>query len=261
MTNGEPGNVTPVTSRAPAPVTTSRAWYQIPGTDRPRCMSLDIMALPEVLCEPGKDGKPLVVDYKGGLHDLDESIYEYVSDTDDESWSLGDAKYRSVYSGTSQDDIEANFAAKKASTERLTLDSPRTSPEKAGYPARKTSITSSDGSSGRSSNALPPRPYEKKSRLQDLEGLLIDPIESTTSNATKHRRTRSEPTCVEESERRAKPRGKQTENSVTSFQRRNSAVALKRVNSFGQVDQEQPSLLDQARRRAASFEKAPERYL
>ena len=34
----------------------------------------DIQALPEALCEPGKEGKPLVMDYDGKLHALDESV-------------------------------------------------------------------------------------------------------------------------------------------------------------------------------------------
>jgi hypothetical protein len=36
----------------------------------------DIMALPEVLCEPGKVGKPLVMDYDGRPHELDATDYD-----------------------------------------------------------------------------------------------------------------------------------------------------------------------------------------
>ena len=37
--------------------------------EKQRCRG-DIQALPEALCEPGKEGKPLVMDYEGKLHTI-----------------------------------------------------------------------------------------------------------------------------------------------------------------------------------------------
>jgi hypothetical protein len=243
----------------------------------------DIMALPEVLCEPGKEGKPLVMDYKGDLHELDESIYGYESDTDEASWSSGE-KYRTLDSGTSQYDIEADFEVKNQANARgMAVDVAKPSQDQNVPPHRKSSNTSSEGSSGRAPSPLPPRPQDNKSRLRSLDDLLngpietvptnekrhrrLDdllngPIETVPANEKRHRRTRSEPFGVEEADNRTKTmRNKKADSTVPSLQRKPSGgVTLKRVNSFGQVDQEQPSLLDQARRRAASFEKAGERY-
>lgn len=84
----------------------------------------------------------------------------------------------------------------------------------------------------------------------NLDGL--DKILSTDMSPTpplqrrNHRRTRSEPVEMEVLARNALTQ--RSENGT--MPRRTS---LKRVESFGQVDQEQPSLLDQARRRCASY--------
>jgi hypothetical protein len=223
----------------------------------------DIMALPEVLCEPGKEGKPLVMDYKGGLHELDESIYGYdESDTDDASWSSGE-KYRNIDGGTSQYDIEANFEVKnQASARGMAVDVATPSQDQNVPQCRKSSNTSLEGSSGRAPNPLPPRPQDNKSRLRSLDDLLNGPIETVPANEKRHRRTKSEPFGVEEADKRTKTmRNKKAGSTAPSLQRKPSGgVTLKRVDSFGQVDQEQPDLLDQARGRAASFEKPGERY-
>lgn len=88
-----------------------------------------------------------------------------------------------------------------------------------------------------------------KPRNKDLDGLdkiLKNGVQSTTARKNHHRRTRSEPVEMEVLARNAL--NQRTDCGVSL--RRSS---LKRVDSFGQVDQEQLSLLDQARRRCASF--------
>ena len=240
----------------------------------------DIMALPEVLCEPGKEGKPLVMDYKGDLHELDESVYGYESDTDDtDSWSSNE-KYRAIDGGTSQHDIEAIFEAKNQPRARG-FAPPHTARPNHDLPLiRNSSIALSETSSNVPS-PLPPRPQgvtissRRQSRASSSEGssarataasslrtfddLLDGPIKAIPANEKRHRRTKSEPVQIVEGAKRKKTnRDKMVE---TSSQRRSAGgVALKRVTSFGQVDQEQPSLLDQARKRAASFDKASESH-
>jgi hypothetical protein len=223
----------------------------------------DIMALPEVLCEPGKEGRPLVMDYDGHLHELDESDYEYETDSESDSEELSEA-YRAVDGATTQRDIEANFEAKSNTIMGQSSPDLVTKPTQvqALAPLRRLSNTSSEGSS-RAPSPLPPRPQDAKLRkspvivenkkLRALDDLLNGPIEVKKISACekKHRRTRSEPGVgVVLTDKRIKT---MLNRSAPALQRKLSGgVTLKRVNSFGQVDQEQPSLIDQARRRAAS---------
>lgn len=246
----------------------------------------DIMALPEVLCEPGKEGKPLVMGYDGHLHELDESDYEYEIDSDDESDefsqegkdAVNGETYRAIDGGVTQRDIEAHFEA----TNGPNLVSPLvdnlmspTSQDQRG----NTSYASSEGSVGRTASPLPPRrpqdnskpprsvsPQEDKSadsyRLDELLGAPLD----TQTKKTTHRRTLSAPQDANlVGERKAisayvssdpqLPIDVAPASGGNAGHRRklSGGGALMRVNSFGQVDQEQPSLLDQARLRAASF--------
>jgi hypothetical protein len=226
----------------------------------------DIMALPEVLCEPGKEGRPLVMDYDGHLHELDESDYEYETDSESDSEELSEAS-RTVDGETTQRDIEANFEAK--SNTIMGQSSPDLVTKPTQGPLRRLSSTSSEGSS-KAPSPLPPRPQDAKPRkppvivenkkpkvnLRTLDDLLNGPIEGKKSACEKkHRRTRSEPGVgVVLTDQRIKTiLNRKLETSAPALPRKPSGgVALKRVNSFGQVDQKQPSLIDQARRRAAS---------
>lgn len=225
----------------------------------------DIMALPEVLCEPGKEGKPLVMDYEGNLHELDESDYDYEMETDEESSVSSCENYRTIDGGTTQRDIEAQFETRNKATIRgLVADGVKPSQAQGVLLTRKASNSSSEGSSVRGPSPLPPRPQDGKTRrsptsddkmkniptLNTLDDLLNDPIERIPDSEKRHRRTRSEPLDGTE----AMWDRKSEIGTMPTLQRKTSgAVTLKRVNSFGQVDQEQPSLLDQARNRAASF--------
>jgi hypothetical protein len=225
----------------------------------------DIMASPEVLCEPGKEGSPLVMDYEGHSHGCDEEDYAYENETDTEIKDYAGAPpdtYASMNHGAiSRNEIDANFEAK---TKLF----------------RRASQPPLDSLSGRAPSPLPPRPHDRASKnphtnektkknLRILDNLLNasienvpgtrnlgvfhdffdGPIQKVQSEKKSHRRTKSEPIEIEEIIDNGRSTGnKKPENG--GHQRRPS---LKRVDSFGQVDQEQPSLLDQARRRCASF--------
>lgn len=114
-------------------------------------------------------------------------------------------------------------------------------------------------------NRLPPRhrdqqamaqPTETGARvLAELQNLNLDGLDKILStnvssapqlHTRSHRRTRSEPVEMD-----ALARNALTQRTESGIMPRRSS--LKRVDSFGQVDQEQPSLLDQARRRCASY--------
>lgn len=74
----------------------------------------DIMALPEVLCEPGKAGAPMIIDYAEGDYGsyFSQSYIgsqEY-SDYDDDSASSGERQRRSHINKIKADDIEREFS-------------------------------------------------------------------------------------------------------------------------------------------------------
>ncbi len=224
----------------------------------------DILALPEVLCEPGKDGRPLVMDYEGNLHEIDESNDDYESDE-----ISADSKklYMSTDDGATQKEIEAQFNAQllRVGTGKTGVSSPsKTAPpsplpprprEKKGKrsPQMRENPKSRQFDEGRVSTSNVPGPS------QTLDELLSASLgnEAPILNKT-HRRTRSEPfeDCISmttawgtgKSFRERKSAGVSTLQNIGKM-----PISLKRVSSFGQVDQEQPSLLDQARNRAASF--------
>lgn len=235
----------------------------------------DIMALPEVLCEPGKEGKPLVMGYDGHLHELDESDYEYETDPDDESGEFSNEEN----GGVTQRDIEAHFEATNGSNPVSPLADNLMSSTSQDQ-RRKASYASSEGSVGRTASPLPPRrpqdnskpprlvsPEGKTTKSGDssrLDELLGAPLDTQPKKAT-HRRTLSAPqdanlagerktVLANVSDPQLPIDGTPASGGNAGHRRKLSGGgALMRVNSFGQVDQEQPSLLDQARLRAASF--------
>lgn len=238
----------------------------------------DITALPEVLCEPGKEGRPLVMDYDGNLHELDENDYDYEgeiqSDGDSEDPTI---KFRTVYEETTQSEIEAQF---KAQIESAGMGCDCSVQEW---------IDSSPGPPSQVPGPLPPRPQDRKAKQSHLnEGhphsvspgdnsnrlsisgepvaskclasdeLLNVPLTKEACPRRKtHRRTRSEPfhdtISMSGAWAAPKPLRERSDSGCSNQVNPKMPVSFKRVSSFGQVDQEQPSLLDQARKRAASF--------
>ncbi len=239
--------------------------------EKQRCRG-DIQALPEALCEPGKEGKPLVMDYDGNVHALDGSDYEYESDTDD-NYS-GPRTTDEIYNSLSQDDIEASFqnqiVNKGNSSSPPSNASKSTVVEKIRRSLREELpvIPVKGDSASRSSFGMPPsknkskrRPSEsrRKKSLQALDHLLNGSIqticddngesERAENKKRTHRRTKSEPLLLEDINNRM-------DAMLNSSSVNVKKPSLKRVDSFGEIDQGQPSLMDQARRRAASFAKA-----
>jgi len=228
----------------------------------------DIQALPEALCEPGKEGKPLVMDYDGKVHALDESDYEYESDYESDDEHSESLNTNGIHTSLSQDDIEANFreinnrntkAPPFNAMETAVTDTPKeNSPLKLRAQPSISDDCPSDSipeASTKISTKKKSNESKRKKRLQALDNLLNGPIETTkkkdiassTSEKKKktHRRTKSEPFLLEEINNRANAMLNSSLNSLKK-------PVLKRVDSYGEIDQGQPSLMDQARRRAAS---------
>ncbi len=232
--------------------------------EKQRCRG-DIQALPEALCEPGKEGKPLVMDYEGKLHTLDESDYEYESDyCSDDDYSASRNADDIVYTSVSQDDIEASFQEMNK-TKSIPLSSNNVESVATEKP-KEMSPATTDSASGTSLEASPKinkrrsSEAKRKKRLQALDNLLNGPIQTTNKSPPSsekkkrtHRRTKSEPLLLENIQNRVDTMFNSSASSVKK-------PVLKRVDSYGEIDQGQPSLMDQARRRAASFNGTKKNY-
>lgn len=224
----------------------------------------DITAIPEVLCEPGKEGQPLVIDYEVSSLDANRGFNDVHNVH--ANYAFGNEGIRRGGSGISQSDIEEQFRAR---TEDFKM-------EKASSGRRHVASVpqpSSGTTSPVSSSPLPPRPQDRKTvsassagtgemirqprdgkywvrhPAYSVEELVITPTQQTQTRAA-HRRTRSEPF-------NEKPVANNTWGSERN--QGGASIALKkpvsliRISSFGQVGDDHPSLLDQARKRAASF--------
>mmetsp|Transcript_3413 Transcript_3413/g.4044 ORF Transcript_3413/g.4044 Transcript_3413/m.4044 type:complete len:1163 (-) Transcript_3413:71-3559(-) len=238
----------------------------------------DIQALPEALCEPGKEGKPLVMDYDGKLHALDESDYDYETDSDDDIDTLN-----------TQEDIEANFQDNNnPQTPSLNLKAQQVfmkddSKEESSVQLPVEPLVLNDPTLGSiqaaksttQTSALPrilniekrKDSKTKQKTLETLDRLFNGPIQRSTtkkkippSNSEKkkrtHRRTRSEPVVLEDVNHRMDSMCDSSSSSGWNSSPIWKKPILKRVDSYGEIDQGQPSLMDQARRRAASVAKA-----
>lgn len=196
----------------------------------------DITAVPEVLCQPGMSGAPLVVVHEHNSEDW--------SNDDDGSYSDNGSLFAEeegeVVNGHSitQNDIENAFEAAKASGFRNV--------SKSQLESSGMTTTSKEGKDG----TLDPTSVEKN------------------TNTPTHRRVHSAPldnhmvvspsrsnNCTMRS-LQISPAPPATSPHVGSRPRTSSSGSqndlLMRVQSFGQIQQHQPSLMDQARLRAAS---------
>jgi len=256
-----------------------------------RCRG-DITAVPEVLCEPGLEGRPIVVGYDDGSSSLYDDDYE--SSGMDGGSSDPDAttgQDRAIFSASpTPSEIESNFARQLS----------------AGKPSRLISQQSSSMDSMASSRSrapsadLPPPSETAPSSAPTIPGLsssrldelLNAPIEGSGRNPTpsrnvpksRHRRTASEPVRIaaaagagapdgagyssidEELDRRLGPDRMSIRVSATrelsgessdsgpNRSRSNSLSSnrLTRINTFGEIIELQPSLMEQAQTRAAS---------
>jgi hypothetical protein len=234
----------------------------------------DIQALPEALCEPGKEGKPWVMDYEGKMHTLDESEYDYETESDGDSTELLSNDLLPSHC-VSREDIEADFQSKHSSIYTrafmpknsimrfIPKNDEQASPEHSlladAVPESHSDLKLVTNSPG----PEPKTPTNTKTELfQSLDDLLNGPVQpgqvakdhlSIVPSQRKrrtHRRTQSEPFLMEGSEQQMETMWS-TLPSKTALRR----PILKRVDSYGEIDQAQPSLMDQVRVRAASVDK------
>jgi hypothetical protein len=220
----------------------------------------DINAVPQALCEPGKEGKPLVIDYDGNQHELDEGEYDYdTSDSDDGSDPLF---RRFTTKKISRDDIEANFQAKILSIvpqqiRNASLNMGGKNENSLNLPETNTMPESRNVLGVSKTDSLVPEEAKKKNSLRHLDELLNGDLSGTSTTNEKrgkkktHRRSQSEPFCMEEASQRMNNMDHSTSGSLTPVRR----PLLKSLDSFGEINQFNPSLMDQVRGRAASVDK------
>lgn len=214
------------------------------------------MALPEVLCEPGKEGKPLVMDYDGHPHELDANEYDYEIELDQES-SQG---HRIIDDDTTERDSERMYETKSFALRDFS-DSSLNRPFQQMRVAltKEWSPPSETWSIGEESVDWenPRSPRQRDAKFTRRPSRTSQPGDQRKSQKKQmHRRSFSAPYGNEQSGKREASTAKQA-NSTKQIEkrghRRGGSGSLVRVESFGLVDQEQPSLLDQARVRAASL--------
>jgi H+/Cl- antiporter ClcA len=226
----------------------------------------DIMALPEVLCEPGKFGTPMAYDVRDG------------SDNDGDYGSIGSQEHEGQFESfpdyapphemefvldPTVDEIEKNF---NQMSSRLGNKDP--APAAAAFVPLHLEPPAPDVFSRTTLDT----PFEGGLSSAGLDALLSMPIEKgpSKSELRAHRRTRSAAAIIERDSMRPKsapnPRTghRRTRTMMTARQHSGDGSSdaaylastddrLVRVSSYGLVSDFQPSLVEQARARASSL--------
>lgn len=203
----------------------------------------DITAVPEVLCQPGMAGAPLVVvhDDEFVRYDDDDASFSSGSGADsDVELALPSRTVRMVNKAISQSDIENAF---NKATDNDT-------------PPLHQSSTINEGDAFERAESETPR--LSSSRLDEL-------LNAPIVEKPKHRRTKSAPfgppdlqSARSHSRSSSKDWGAVDESEQAHSGNRSridsagSQRDLVRVTSFGEIQEHQPSLMEQARLRAAS---------
>uniref|UniRef100_A0A6S9AJN7 Chloride channel protein n=1 Tax=Ditylum brightwellii TaxID=49249 RepID=A0A6S9AJN7_9STRA len=188
----------------------------------------DIIASPEVLCEPNKEGTPDYINYADD--DYDEGSYDSYEGSSD-----GDSIFSSGFDDE-DDGYDAN-GQKLAESE----ETPQAIEE--AFLANQKKIRGNDS---------PP----SSSRLDEL---LSQPMDSNGRPEKITASSRS--SSVERTRVRGHVRAQSTDSNTSRSRERSGSFSrsgtptLMRVSSFGEVSEPQPELMSQARRRASSVTK------
>jgi len=189
-----------------------------------RCRG-DIMALPEVLCEPGKEGAPMAP-IISDINDQQDHSYNEESQTpssdNDENPDPSSNMHVNV-GDSAREEIEMNFES--------TILSLKGAPAYSRSAGSKQSILKTDDNA---------RSLNNDAYFTGLDKLLSEPLETSEVKKNSHRRVASLP---------AKPVTKKVAPSSPKTQRKER---FQRISSFGEMRNFQPSLMDQARDRASS---------
>ena len=218
----------------------------------------DILAIPEVLCEPGMKGRPAVIEYVDGGDnddfddDEDDGGYAYVVSTTKAPTSQGNVHVNIAgadYEATPVDPVEDTPT-------QLEIEWGFAQTNAALAESRKRSTTGEEEETNRIKEGQ--SPSGEPLSLTRLDELLKEPLEtSMESQQSKHRRFHSAPDIAPEppAESRSPKRtvvGNRERADSASSSVSNRRKHMLRINSYGEIHDHQPSLMDQARERSAS---------
>lgn len=194
----------------------------------------DITAVPEVLCEPGVEGRPMM-EFESGSYEGSDDYFSEDGDGDDhviDRAASSDNEMLTVPQILIEKDFEATLAASK-----LTPSPP--------FPAKAAISNDSRSTEGALLSASDDVPLS----LSGLDELLARPMELPAPAARTHRRIHSAPSRGDE---KAQPRPR-TDSSPQrpGITRESSDRSVVRVTVYGEV-KDRLSLMDQARAHAAS---------
>ncbi|GAX25176.1 hypothetical protein FisN_16Hh013 [Fistulifera solaris] len=207
----------------------------------------DILAVPEVLCEPGMKGRPAVIEYIDGSDD--EGL------DNDEGYAY---MVSSAVEPTPHETVHVNIAG-------ADYEATHVSPPPAGSPTQHDiewgfAQTNAELSESRKrTSARENSKLEESSNLDlfstaRLDELLKEPLETDVEPPqTNHRRFHSAPSIPRDAVRgrsispKRPPAGNRDRADSGNLRKH-----MLRINSYGEIHEHQPSLMDQARERSAS---------
>ncbi|GAX26196.1 hypothetical protein FisN_16Lh013 [Fistulifera solaris] len=207
----------------------------------------DILAVPEVLCEPGMKGRPAVIEYVDGSDDVDFDNgegYAYMV-----SSAIEPAPHETVHVNIAGADYEATHVSPP----------PRRSPNQHDieWGFAKANAESSES---RKRTSVTEKSRQEESPNLDLfstarlDELLKEPLETDVEPVqTNHRRFHSAPSVPRDDVRGRsispkRPHAGNRDRADSGNLRKH----MLRINSYGEIHEHQPSLMDQARERSAS---------
>jgi hypothetical protein len=213
------------------------------------------MAIGEVLCEPNKEGAPLVLDYD--YNEPDEDDYGSVDSIVEEEPESGSAYQMSPLTVSHNnetltlEDIERSFLEQQRLQQANTLPVVSNGIERGKASMTPPRHSRSNSQSGVTTQASVELNSFAPSRLDEL---LARPMETSLNKDKRksHRRICSasdaSASCPSESHHRT-PTSLSREGSIN---KQGSERLLVQVAAYGEISDYQPSLMDQARMRAAS---------
>lgn len=232
----------------------------------------DIMALPEVLCEPGKEGAPMVLN-----HGNDGSNASHGNESDLSS-PEGDSKLDDISALPLQDvEDETLIVEQEVSLEEIELEfesklkeinnQPESSTVEVPLNDYKTTLNDRPSSAPKTP-MVDEKDFANGMSSARLDQLLAVPLEKPTKkkNRNSHRRIMSASAAIGKTSgvettsysRRRLPSqfrspGHSRQNSNSSAASRSDTQRFIRLNSYGELKDFQPSLIEQAQERASSL--------
>jgi hypothetical protein len=224
----------------------------------------DINAVPEVLCQPGQEGAPLVVGYDNYGNECVQSFSDSFEDFDSDVELALSQRSRDFRDGSEanlvREEIDRDFE-KTLAANNLRPSMPHVE-RRALQTAQIGTPVSSNNIFEQSSTDASPLSSLRLNELLGMDSATLEPVKFDEPKT--HRRTQSAPMVPKHLKQRSRSNSKERSApealppipppSPRSRPKSSSGQqgSLMHVSSFGHIDSHQPSLLEQARMRSAS---------